>query len=607
MKRLLIRLALSLSMAAVAQAAVAQQCDIADPARSVFDIVNQNGEKSGTAVLIDADKGLFLTALHLLGSATLRLKQGNNQWPFRKVLAGNNSANLYDDWAIITTGQSAFPVRGMPLIYDLPPPESLRLSAVYDSTSSVGGVGSIKWNDTIQDGGACTGKGVTFLRLNDYDRGDSGSPIFSPNECGVIGLSSRFILPDDATTAQQKEVVEAFEQFSQNLPQQDRDTIAASPSLEGKASVVRELLKNELYVKIVPAKCVIDNVVQKLIEKNPPPNVSVIEDSVRVNVRQIIDYLPSVDPKSARSVSDFAKLVYGEDWRWPEILGLWSKYYRSLNDGSLKKTGPLFEKIRVPIIDVSRRKKFYYIDVAFQSAFQQAGIQVSNGNAQSEGFNFAGFIVGNSSWDGEVAMLDGPSLPVVGPFAGLRLGEPSADTDSGSERVETGLEVLSLYKELTAEQRQNADLVKFYQDTATQFLTSGLATLQNDHTASRDMSGKALVGLAELVNEGRAPGSPIRLPDSRWEVLATKLARSAAFRLDLSTPEYVKRSNDIIEKRAIFRDDFGPELRIAPLNETIQNQIRIRPQQTLPDQLLTDPGRAFSPQRNLNLRRELVR
>ncbi|HEV2505451.1 MAG TPA: hypothetical protein VGV39_20410 [Mesorhizobium sp.] len=607
MKRLLTRLALSLSMAAVAQAAVAQQCDIADPARSVFDIVNQNGEKSGTAVLIDADKGLFLTALHLLGSSTLRLKQGNNQWPFRKVLAGNNSANLYDDWAIITTGQSAFPVRGIPLIYDLPPPESLRLSAVYDSMSSVGGVDSIKWNDTIQNGSACTGKGVTFLRLNDYDRGDSGSPIFSPNECGVIGLSSRFILPDDATTAQQKEVVEAFEQFSQNVPQQDRDAIAASPSLEGKASVVRELLKNELYVKIVPAKCVIDNVVQKLIEKNPTSNVSVIEDSVRADIRQIIDFLPSVDPSSARSVSDFANLVYSQDWRWPEILGLWSKYYKARSDGSLRE-GILFRKIRVPIEDISRRKKFYYIDVAFESALQQAGIQISSSNSQLAGVNFAGFIAVNSSWKGEVAMLDPLQSPQGDePFAGLQLGEPSADAHSGSKRVEAGLEMLSFYKELTPEQRQNADLVKFYRDTTTQFLTSGLATLQMDVTASKDTSGKALVGLAELVNDVGTPDAPANLQKKRFEVLATKLARSAAFRLDLSAPEYVKRSNDIIEKRALFRGDFGQELRVVPLNETIQNQIRIRPQQTLPDQLLIDPARAFNPQRNLNLRQELAR
>jgi hypothetical protein len=193
------------------------------------------------------------------------------------------------------------------------------------------------------------------------------------------------------------------------------------------------------------------------------------------------------------------------------------------------------------------------------------------------------------------------------PFAGLQLGEPSADAHSGSKRVEAGLEMLSFYKELTPEQRQNADLVKFYRDTTTQFLTSGLATLQMDVTASKDTSGKALVGLAELVNDVGTPDAPANLQKKRFEVLATKLARSAAFRLDLSAPEYVKRSNDIIEKRALFRGDFGQELRVVPLNETIQNQIRIRPQQTLPDQLLIDPARAFNPQRNLNLRQELAR
>ncbi len=511
--------------------AVGQQCEYKRPSDSVFDIVNDQGSKTGTAVLINREQGLFLTALHLLGSSKLRLKRDGQEFPFSKVLAGSNSASLYEDWAIVTTGKEAGLYEGINLIYDLPSPESWRNAAVYNSAHSVGNVGSVKWNESIEDGKACAGSGVTMMRFNDYDKGDSGSPVFSPDECGIVGLSSRFTLSDNTTDAQEKEVVELFEKLSHHLLAEDRSKIDKETTLEGKTTVVRELLKNEIYVKVVPTKCVVDAVVKESFIKQNEKARKALQASVRNEVKGIFDYLPTVDPDSISSISRFANMVFKQSMRWPEIIELWNRYYEGKINRTLRP-GTLSRSLRAAIDDASKDRKFAYLYTTYEREMKLVSSPAPTfDDFGQEGLDFQQFSQRNRDVSTNPAKeLDFGSAPTSG---------------KGVERIAQGLEMLNVLKGLNADDRSNDALVSFYQNEASRLLTAGISGTKDGSPISPDTTGRVLIGLAELTEY--TPWSMI--DDNQLKKLSdlsVALANLGKDKIDPDNTDYISRYEKII-------------------------------------------------------------
>ncbi|MQW33413.1 hypothetical protein [Sinorhizobium meliloti] len=504
-------------VAATGFGAASQECEFQKPSDSVFNIVDDKRAKVGTAVLVDAQQGLFLTAFHLLGSPKLRLQGDKEEWEFTKLIGGGNSANLYEDWAIITIGEGKLPLHeGIHLVYDMPSPESLRKAGVYNSSQSVADVGSVRWNDTIQDGKPCSGKGVTFLRIPDYDKGDSGSPLFSADECGIVGLSSRFILEDDAPDAQQKEVVQLFEQFSQSLPDEHREMLSKQASLEGKQTVVRELLKNEMYVKIVPTKCVLDEVVDETFFQNNQAALNILQRAVREEIRDILDEMSSIDLNSARSISRFARMVFKQSLRWPEIVYMWNKYQRGKGEGTLE-SGILSSSLRTAIESVSSTRKFSYIYTAYQRpAIEPTTATPPTVTDGHGGLDLSQFIKNNINWDRAIWVPGGVRIDR------LNLGPIGSSTASGSQLITAGLDILKLLNGLPDEDRRNDDLMRFYKDTAATLITSGLSRPE----VGPETRSEALHALAALV-AGEAVQSDDPALQAKWK-LASDLWNAAA-------------------------------------------------------------------------------
>ncbi len=447
------------------------------------------------------------------------------------MLAGSNSASLYEDWAIITTGKEAGLYEGINLIYDLPSPESLRNAAVYNSAHSVGNVGSVKWNESIEDGKACAGSGVTMMRFNDYDKGDSGSPVFSPDECGIVGLSSRFTLSDNATDAQEKEVVELFEKLSENLPAEDRSKIDKETTLEGKTTVVRELLKSEIYVKVVPTKCVVDAVVKESFVKKNQRAREALQASVRSEVKGIFDYLPTIDPDSVSSISRFANMVFKQSLRWPEIIELWNRYYQGKMDRTLR-SGTLSLSLRAAIHDASKDRKFAYLYTTYEREMKlvSAAAPTFDDFAQ-EGLDYQQFTEKNR---------DIPKTPAK------ELDFGSAPTSGkGVERIAQGLEMLNLLKGLNADDRSNDALVSFYQNETSRLLTAGISGTKDGSPINSDTTGRVLIGLAEI-----AEYTPRSMIDDNQlknlSELSIALANLGKDKIDPGNTEYVSRYDKII-------------------------------------------------------------
>lgn len=528
-----------LASASVVSVAVSQECEFKRPSDSIFDIVDDSGTKFGTAVLIDTQQGLFLTALHFLGSSKLKLKRDNQEWKFTRVMSGQNSANLYEDWAIITIGTDAALYEGIHLIYDMPSPEALRKSAVYNSAQSVGNVGSVKWNETVQDGMACTGSGVSLLRLSDYDKGDSGSPIFSSDECGVVGLTSRFILAENATDAQEKEVVELFEKFSENLPEADEKRISDQASLEGKIVVVRELLKNEMYVKMVPTKCVLDEVVEETFFRKNEKGMQALEAAVRDEVRTTLNYMTSIDLNDSANITRFATKAFKYGLRWPEIVAMWNRYNRAKIEHTLKE-GRLSSSLWLALGNISSKRKFSYIYTPYDRGMKEiASAPPTSDTYINGGLDFSQFIEQNAKWDGDSD---------ASPLSGLSIGTPAPmSVGPASQHIIAGLEMLNELKKLSPEDRENEDLVNFYKDASTKLLTEGLSGTQPPNPEVVDpegLSGKALVGLAELVYQL----SPTEQPTTgiRKRDLARNLASVGRTQLKPTDFEFVVRAHDIV-------------------------------------------------------------
>ena len=516
-----------------------QQCEFDKPSDSVFDIVNDKGSKSGTAVLISQNEGLFLTALHLLGSSKLRLKRDGKEWPFTKILSGRNSTKIYDDWAIISTGTEPLLYEGIHLIYDMPSTESLRKSAVYNSAHSVGNVTSLKWNDTLLDGKVCSGDSVTVMRFSDYDRGDSGSPIFSPDECGVIGLSSRFMVSSEAGDAEQKEVYRLFEKFSENVRVEDKDKVDNASTLEGKISVVREILKEQIYIKIVPSKCILDAVVEETFFKKSQRGADTIRAAVRSDIGEILNFLPMVDPDDPASISRFAKMILKGSMRWPEIVDMWNRYHEGKIGKSLR-TGYLSRSLRDALEDVSKQRKFSYLYTTYERGIRQMAAQVPAFDDFGEGgLSFLDFVEKNKA--------AGPR-PITGlatPLTYFDFGKPSP-SDSGIASIGAGLAMINELRELSGEERANDALVTFYQNQATQLLTSGISSLKNGFSIRSNLTGEAMISLAEIPkftpsNVIKSNANLQSLPE-----LSIALAISGKAQLDPSNADYIARYQNIV-------------------------------------------------------------
>ncbi|RWN62420.1 MAG: hypothetical protein EOS00_06895 [Mesorhizobium sp.] len=519
-------------------AAFSVECQIEKPEQSVFDIVNGSGTKQGSAILIDADQGLFLTALHFLGPSSLRLKRDGEEKKFTRVLSGSNSNQLFEDWAIITTSTDELPRNAVHLVYDMPPALALADAKIINSAHSVGNISNVRWNDTIADGKECSGSGVTLLRIEDYDKGDSGSPVFSKEECGVVGLTSRFVLKSDASDAVEREVIALFEKFSANLPAGFAEKIEDKPTLEGKIAVIRELLKEQIYVKIIPAKCVVDEIIEQTFVKKDAVGVKVIEESNREEIKKIFDHMSAIDPTDVHKVDQFVRLVTKQSLSWTEIISMWNRYY----DGKMTnkiKSGIFSRTIRRALDDASEAQHYGYVYTVYDRELGKQQKSTFVDDFAGDGLDYADFVNRNATWN-PVGPAQGP---VFGP-PGLDVGGLVFAGPSAADRVKAGLELVDALKALTADDQKNERLLQVYKDASTSLLTSGVGANVATWGQKADTTAKAMVGLAEIVQMDASQTTDAR-PNLLKDALALRLADAGRKRLAVNDTEFIARSEQV--------------------------------------------------------------
>jgi hypothetical protein len=318
----------------------ASQCIPENPELAVFDVIaSPKGEKVGTAFLVDSDLGLFVTAYHVLttaatptGQQDLLLKNGNFEFNFDLVASGNDSALLYNDWAILRAKvkDPSLGVRPLPalhLLYDWPGASAVTGSRVFASTGALRQVEGVEWRTDDQPARACDATNIVMLEVNSYDRGFSGAPIYVEKQCGVAGLASRFSLPKDVDDPTRKDLIKAFWAYTRRIdPEKSLVLDAEAKPAEDNFRILRELIKDKTFVKVVPSRCVIDQVIlQSYADVNSRSHL-LVKQEYQPEAKKIIKIIGDLDLNDPRQTTLTSDMIKSARLHWIDLLQILDSY-----------------------------------------------------------------------------------------------------------------------------------------------------------------------------------------------------------------------------------------------------------------------------------------
>ncbi|MBY3474086.1 trypsin-like peptidase domain-containing protein [Rhizobium laguerreae] len=237
--------------------ASAQQPEVAAE-NSVYTVVSSGGSAVGIATLINSRKGIFLTASHVVSSAnTMLIKRGDIEVKFQVLLRGNNIAKSVEDWAILQADEDAWRAHTLRaplnLIYDLPDGSDLGSAIVLSGPDRSSTFAASKINQSQNGVEPCSVDSVILAQTARYDKGFSGASVFvRAAKKGILAITSRFETDGDP---QDSETIQLFAKVSKDI-EEERGSDGPINS-----NVLREILKDKIYIKMVPVKCIIDQII----------------------------------------------------------------------------------------------------------------------------------------------------------------------------------------------------------------------------------------------------------------------------------------------------------------------------------------------------------
>ncbi|WP_197486921.1 hypothetical protein, partial [Rhizobium bangladeshense] len=253
------------------------------PEESVYSIVNGNDSAEGMATLINAERGIFLTASHVVSNAnTMFIRRGNIKVKFKVLLRGNNIARAVEDWALIQADPNdwkPYNIRQpLNLIYDLPNAADLTNGVILSAPNKSSNFAASQWAEGQDGVQPCTVDSVILAQTAKYDKGFSGAAVYvRAAKRGVFAITSRF--QTDGTPAD-SETIQLFAKVSKAIQEERGDD---SPI---DFDVLRDLLKDHIFVKMVPVKCIIDQIIAqdtlrtRMFETEESAQVEAIETAI---------------------------------------------------------------------------------------------------------------------------------------------------------------------------------------------------------------------------------------------------------------------------------------------------------------------------------------
>lgn len=279
---------------------------------------------------------------------------------------------------------------------------------------------------------------------------------------------------------------------------------------------MRELLKSELYVKVVPAQCIVNGIISQSVSGRGINVFDALQADASSAVNEILPFLKDASQSSEDDLRRFARLVGNQELGWSDILKIWDFWYRGILDGSIKRGSKTTYfrdvlTVRSGIMNFSRIREPFTRAYGANESYSKALMELASG-----GIAFAdvsdSFIKSNVAWTTTSASLDFAALPVTEDnlsAADLMLG--------GRVTAELAATESDLPEAFKAELR-NLSIV---------YLASGLARVGVSPESVRPQ--QIVESYAFLARSVDAKW----MPDGGRSTLGTELARVAADRIGL--------------------------------------------------------------------------
>jgi hypothetical protein len=476
------------------------------PEATVYDIVDEKNEKErlGTAFLVDAKRALFLTARHNLNSSTLRIKRKNfPSYKFKKIASGSNTHLVTEDWALLQAAVAnpevgLYPLPDAQLIYNRPSGTKLTQSVVLGSSNFTLQVGAVKWAEEEIAFGVCRDADVALMEVSSYDKGYSGAPVYSPNMCGVLGVTSRFAVPEEVDDKTRARLIKYFWKYS------DKSNPAEGDDISKQYDLIRELLKDKMYVKIVPSSCIVDRLIDLVWrDRDAKSDASkLIRGALRPDASIVVSKMDDFDKASTEQVvTQLADRLPSINWHWVDFLQLSDRFYRGVFVSGWSLELNNFSLMRGAMEKVAERKSYRGIGDSFRAAYKRwkqkytaQGVSTSSTKATNlleapaPAHTGAAFKYSNATWQLNKAATN----------LGLTFPDSGLEKFSAQEMIEAGRSLTEFQKKVKSGEIKVSEATRsLISDTAIGLLAAGVAkTSQN---ADQKLMGVGVSRLAQAV------------------------------------------------------------------------------------------------------------
>lgn len=396
------------------------------PEHSVYPIVTEGGEGAGIATLVSARQGIFVTASHVVANVnSLKVKTRANTYSFTVLLRGNNIQRTTEDWAIIQVTddnwKDELPLPDLDLVYDLPNAAEFAQAVLLTRAGSFAGFSAGRIGEDHDSGKLCGLDSVILVETSRYDKGFSGAPVFLPGESkrGVFAITSRFETTFD--NPDNSETVQLFAKISRQIENE-----------EGRhglpIEVLRDLIKDKIFVKALPIKCIFDQI---LLRDEQKQKLNSMDDGQ--DVGEVISYIDSVAAIDTDIQVRRTKVIYTvniitrSNFSIVGIVRLLGSYFYHFGDFSqqdIATSMPLF----MGIITASQKANAEALPQSYLDAYIAAAniapappgstefdVQPTSSSADGAGGVVESFVSGNDQWiydpDLERIQFDVSSLP----------------------------------------------------------------------------------------------------------------------------------------------------------------------------------------------------
>ncbi|WP_457811339.1 hypothetical protein [Sinorhizobium meliloti] len=394
----------------------------------MYTIATADGQDTGIATLVSAKQGVFLTASHVVANvSSLKIKRGNKTYSFEVLLRGNNIQRATEDWAIIQvtddTWKDELPLPDLDLVYDLPNAPEFQQAVLLTRGGSFSGLSAGKIGENHDSGQLCSLDSVILVETSRYDKGFSGAPVYlsMQGKTGVFAITSRFETTfDDPDNA---ETVQLFARISKQI--EENEGGLGQPI---DINVLRDIIKDKIFVKILPVKCVFDQILlqeerkEKINSMDDGQDVQDVVSSINIVASTIGDvrvrrekvvFTVNLITQSSFSIVGIVK-----------ILGSYFQHFGGFSPQDISTSMPLF----LGIVQASQKAAAEALPQSYLDAYLAASnippeapgpgefrVQPSSLSAPGAGNIVETFVSGNDQWLYDAALeriqFDVSSLP----------------------------------------------------------------------------------------------------------------------------------------------------------------------------------------------------